>query len=181
VLGGVNGRYHEEQIWSDKIRRASTWGTFALMGVNVLLFVVVQIGLEPWRRKRLVKGFEEKVKEVVGQSQISQNDAINNAIMRSPQHASHHTTDTVTALETAGTSSGMGTELGTTIPGDGDASWNMVAETLEEAEDITSIVDQERENEKREIYQRKEIWMSAAGGAVIGGIVTAVGTFLLSR
>ncbi|KAL8665958.1 MAG: hypothetical protein Q9202_001894 [Teloschistes flavicans] len=58
-------RYHEEQIWSDKIRRMSTWGTWGLMGVNVLLFLVFQIGVEPWRRRRLVKGFEEKVQQAL--------------------------------------------------------------------------------------------------------------------
>jgi len=61
----ILARYHEEQIWSDKIRRASTWGTWGLMGFNVLLFIVVQLGLEPWKRKRLVGGFEEKVREVI--------------------------------------------------------------------------------------------------------------------
>lgn len=35
------------------------------MGVNVLLFLVFQIGVEPWRRRRLVKGFEEKVVEAL--------------------------------------------------------------------------------------------------------------------
>ena len=35
------------------------------MGVNVLLFVVFQIGVEPWRRKRLVQGFEQKVMEAL--------------------------------------------------------------------------------------------------------------------
>jgi sensitive to high expression protein 9, mitochondrial len=58
-------RYHEEQIWSDKIRRMSTWGTWGLMGVNIMLFVVFQIGVEPWRRRRLVSGFEEKVREAL--------------------------------------------------------------------------------------------------------------------
>ncbi|KAK2771775.1 sensitivity to high expression protein she9 [Emmonsiellopsis sp. PD_33] len=42
----ILSRYHEEQIWSDKIRRMSTW-------------------VEPWRRRRLVKGFEEKVVEAL--------------------------------------------------------------------------------------------------------------------
>ncbi|KAL9029169.1 MAG: hypothetical protein Q9196_002563 [Gyalolechia fulgens] len=60
-------RYHEEQIWSDKIRRMSTWGTWGLMGVNVLLFLVFQLGLEPWRRGRLVRGFEEKVREALAE------------------------------------------------------------------------------------------------------------------
>ncbi|KAI4107645.1 MAG: hypothetical protein LQ339_002551 [Xanthoria mediterranea] len=61
----ILAKYHEEQIWSDKIRRMSTWGTWGLMGVNVLLFLVFQIGVEPWRRRRLVKGFEEKVQQAL--------------------------------------------------------------------------------------------------------------------
>ena len=35
------------------------------MGLNVLLFIVFQIAVEPWRRRRLVKGFEEKVMEAL--------------------------------------------------------------------------------------------------------------------
>ena len=65
LSASILARYHEEQIWSDKIRRMSTWGTWGLMGVNVLLFLVFQIGVEPWRRNRLVKGFEEKVMEAL--------------------------------------------------------------------------------------------------------------------
>lgn len=65
LSASILARYHEEQIWSDKIRRMSTWGTWGLMAVNVLLFFVFQIGVEPWRRKRLVKGFEEKVMEAL--------------------------------------------------------------------------------------------------------------------
>jgi sensitive to high expression protein 9 len=61
----ILSRYHEEQVWSDKIRRMSTWGTWGLMGVNVLLFLIFQIAVEPWRRRRLVKGFEDKVVEAI--------------------------------------------------------------------------------------------------------------------
>ena len=35
------------------------------MGMNVLLFLVFQIGVEPWRRQRLVSGFGEKIKEML--------------------------------------------------------------------------------------------------------------------
>lgn len=52
-------RYHEEQLWSDKIRSASTYGTWALMGVNLLLFIAVQTVFEPRKRKRLTDRFEE--------------------------------------------------------------------------------------------------------------------------
>ncbi|KAI3404727.2 SHE9 [Candida oxycetoniae] len=73
-------RYHEEQIWSDKIRRSSTWGTWVLMGLNVLLFVVATFLVEPWKRKKLVLGFEDKVKSVlVGISK--EDEAILNPIL----------------------------------------------------------------------------------------------------
>ncbi|KAG5979070.1 hypothetical protein E4U55_005609 [Claviceps digitariae] len=62
---GILKRYHEEQIWSDRIRRASTWGTWGLMGMNFLLFVVLQFFAEPWRRRRLVKGVVEEEKLVL--------------------------------------------------------------------------------------------------------------------
>ncbi|RYC59721.1 hypothetical protein CHU98_g6489 [Xylaria longipes] len=68
-------RYHEEQIWSDKIRRMSTWGTWGLMSVNILLFLVLQFGAEPWRRQRLVRGFEEKVREALAEERMAREEA----------------------------------------------------------------------------------------------------------
>ncbi|KAK3901731.1 putative mitochondrial inner membrane protein [Staphylotrichum tortipilum] len=62
---GILKRYHEEQIWSDRIRRQSTWGTWGLMGVNVLMFLVLQFVAEPWRRKRLMRGIAEKERGVM--------------------------------------------------------------------------------------------------------------------
>lgn len=62
---GILKRYHEEQIWSDRIRRQSTWGTWGLMGVNILLFLVLQFVAEPWRRARLVKHIAEGEKSVI--------------------------------------------------------------------------------------------------------------------
>jgi sensitive to high expression protein 9 len=70
LSSSILSRYHEEQIWSDKIRRMSTWGTWGLMGVNVLLFLVFQFGFEPWRRRRLVHGFEEKVREALEKEKL---------------------------------------------------------------------------------------------------------------
>jgi sensitive to high expression protein 9 len=72
LSSSILSRYHEEQIWSDKIRRMSTWGTWGLMGVNVLLFLVFQFGFEPWRRRRLVHGFEEKVREALEKEKAAQ-------------------------------------------------------------------------------------------------------------
>lgn len=79
-------RYHEEQIWSDKIRRSSTWGTWVLMGLNVLLFVIATFFVEPWKRAKLVRGFEDKVKNVlVGISQ--QNEQILEPIIEQLEQA----------------------------------------------------------------------------------------------
>ncbi|KAI1825988.1 Mdm33 family-domain-containing protein [Xylaria intraflava] len=71
----ILARYHEEQIWSDKIRRMSTWGTWGLMGVNILLFLLLQFGAEPWRRHRLVRGFEEKVREAIAEERLAREEA----------------------------------------------------------------------------------------------------------
>ncbi|KAF1993692.1 hypothetical protein P154DRAFT_502989 [Amniculicola lignicola CBS 123094] len=48
-------QYHEEQIWSDTIRRNSTWVTFGLMGVNIVLLLASLLVFEPWRRRRIVR------------------------------------------------------------------------------------------------------------------------------
>lgn len=56
-------RYHEEQIWSDKIRQALTWGTWIIMGINVLLFTIATFILEPWKRRRLVNAFDAQVQQ----------------------------------------------------------------------------------------------------------------------
>ena len=47
--------YHEEQVWSDTIRRNSTWITFGLMSLNVLLLLTQIVIVEPWRRRRLIR------------------------------------------------------------------------------------------------------------------------------
>ncbi|KAK4154556.1 sensitive to high expression protein 9, mitochondrial [Chaetomidium leptoderma] len=65
LTAGILKRYHEEQIWSDRIRRQSTWGTWGLMGVNVVMFLVLQFVAEPWRRKRLMRGIAESEKGVM--------------------------------------------------------------------------------------------------------------------
>lgn len=67
-------RYHEEQIWSDKIRRASTWGTWIIMGVNLLLFALAAFVVEPWKRRRLVGSFEAKVKQALDEF-VAERDA----------------------------------------------------------------------------------------------------------
>lgn len=65
-------RYHEEQVWSDKIRRLLTWGTVGIMAVNLVLFVVVQLLLEPWKRRRLVRQFEQNMRVAMAEMGVGQ-------------------------------------------------------------------------------------------------------------
>jgi sensitive to high expression protein 9 len=64
LMRGILARYHEEQVWSDKIRSVSTYGQLAVLGVNVLVFVLAIVLVEPWKRRRLMQAFERKVQEM---------------------------------------------------------------------------------------------------------------------
>ena len=56
-------QYHEEQIWSDTIRRNSTWVTIGLMGVNIFLLLAQIIFFEPYRRRNIVREMKEALDE----------------------------------------------------------------------------------------------------------------------
>lgn len=58
LMDALRERYQEEQLWSDKIRRISTYGTFSLMGLNLLLFLLIQLYIEPRKRARMMNEFE---------------------------------------------------------------------------------------------------------------------------
>ncbi|KAI0793169.1 mitochondrial distribution and morphology family 33, partial [Irpex lacteus] len=60
----ILNRYHEEQVWSDKIRSASTYGQLTVLGLNMFVFILAIILVEPWKRKRLAQTFERKVEEM---------------------------------------------------------------------------------------------------------------------
>ena len=60
----ILARYHEEQVWSDKIRSASTYGQLAALGLNLAVFVLAIVLVEPWKRKRLVQSFEQRMVEL---------------------------------------------------------------------------------------------------------------------
>ena len=53
-------RYHEEQIWSDKIRKLSTYGTLLLLVINLLSFFALHLLFEPRKRRKLVEAFEKE-------------------------------------------------------------------------------------------------------------------------
>jgi sensitive to high expression protein 9 len=53
LLRSILARYHEEQVWSDKIRSASTYGSMAALALNLLVFILATLVVEPWKRRRL--------------------------------------------------------------------------------------------------------------------------------
>ncbi|WVQ95097.1 hypothetical protein IAU59_002191 [Kwoniella sp. CBS 9459] len=54
-------RYHEEQVWSDKIRSVSTWANLIGLALNAVIFLGAVVFVEPWKRRRLVERLEERV------------------------------------------------------------------------------------------------------------------------
>jgi len=89
-------QYHEEQIWSDTIRRNSTWVTFGLMGVNIFLLLLSLAILEPWRRKRMVREIKSAL-----EAQLEASKPVLNATTASiaPAVASNSTQHQLSAIE----------------------------------------------------------------------------------
>lgn len=65
LLESILHRYHEEQVWSDKIRSVSTYGSLIVLIINLVVFLGAIAIVEPWKRRRLVRGLEERVKGMV--------------------------------------------------------------------------------------------------------------------
>lgn len=64
LMRAILSRYHEEQVWSDKIRSASTYGSLLALGLNVVVFILAIIVVEPYKRRRLAATFEKRIEEI---------------------------------------------------------------------------------------------------------------------
>eukprot|EP00124_Ichthyophonus_hoferi_P002814 Ihof_evm3s211 gene=Ihof_evmTU3s211 len=51
-------RYHQEQIWSDKIRSLSTYGTLIVMGFNLFALFLSMAAFEPRKRRNIIEGVQ---------------------------------------------------------------------------------------------------------------------------
>ncbi|SCV70332.1 BQ2448_1726 [Microbotryum intermedium] len=69
LMQAILERYHEEQVWSDKIRSLSTYGSLGITSLNVLLFITTILLVEPWKRRRLVEGVEARLRETTSEGQ----------------------------------------------------------------------------------------------------------------
>jgi sensitive to high expression protein 9 len=65
LTSAILQRYHEEQVWSDKIRSVATWANIAGFLFNFFIFVIAIAIVEPWKRKRLVERVEERMTSLI--------------------------------------------------------------------------------------------------------------------
>lgn len=69
LTNSILTRYHEEQIWSDKIRSFSTYANLVGLLVNLVVFVGAIAFVEPWKRRKLAEGLESRMSEMMGDVQ----------------------------------------------------------------------------------------------------------------
>ncbi len=78
LMRSILNRYHEEQIWSDKIRSASTYGQLLALGLNLMVFVAAIIIVEPYKRKRLRESLETRIVLLEKENQQLMKEGIKN-------------------------------------------------------------------------------------------------------
>jgi sensitive to high expression protein 9 len=76
LMRAILTRYHEEQVWSDKIRGASTYGSLAALGLNLFVFVVAIVVVEPWKRKKMAMTFEAKIEAMNAEHKAAMEEAM---------------------------------------------------------------------------------------------------------
>jgi sensitive to high expression protein 9, mitochondrial len=106
LMRTILARYHEEQVWSDKIRSVSTYGQLAVLGVNVFVFVLAIVLVEPWKRRRLTQAFERKVQEL----EATNLDAVTKGMNALHNHLGEQQDKVLAGL--AGVSSTLSTPVG---------------------------------------------------------------------
>ncbi|KIW01933.1 uncharacterized protein PV09_06772 [Verruconis gallopava] len=171
-------QYHEEQIWSDTIRRNSTWVTFGLMGVNILLLLVTMGVVEPWRRKRMVREIKAALEEsrtlppAATLAQPSANDEP--GVAEVVEDDSHHESEpnpmpieveAATGFVATSTVGPAEPVLDTTAPGD-----------LEPLAPQTSIKEKVVDlfSERNITVRMVDMSTVALEGAVVGALITAI-------
>lgn len=142
----ISARYHEEQIWSDKIRRASTWGTWGLMGINICLFITVQLVIEPRKRGKMVNSFEEVMRKTFEDEKIirkQENAATAAAAAAAAANAATANTVASSSVHSEKTLP-LGSSLGTTDP-DNISSSNWTPDDRKTLERIEQLAEAEHQ------------------------------------
>ena len=68
-LSEIRERYIDEQIYSDKIRRVSTWWTMGLISFHLILFVTIQTMVEPRKKQALIQQMALEIADTLDKNQ----------------------------------------------------------------------------------------------------------------
>jgi sensitive to high expression protein 9 len=80
-MNNLRKRYHEEQVWTDKWRILSTYGTWGLIGLNSIVFLVSQYMFRQREIQRM-KDFEGLLKETLVSNSVALEAAISGSSSR---------------------------------------------------------------------------------------------------
>lgn len=61
LMRSVMRRYHEEHLWSDRVRSISTYVSVGLGVLNVLIFILALFLVEPYKRRKLAQTLEQRL------------------------------------------------------------------------------------------------------------------------
>ncbi|KAI9278921.1 Mdm33 family-domain-containing protein [Phascolomyces articulosus] len=171
-------RYHEEQLWSDKIRSVSTYGTWALMGVNLLLFIAVQIIFEPLKRKRLTNRFEDLLVAKVAEEELKFKELMDEreeAIQNQQQSILSAVEELAASVSTGQQSIESRFDEEQRRIQEEEATRFSLPSTLEQEETLSPALHQLGESDI--IVTKKQLALYSIESAVAGGIVAALAMF----
>lgn len=72
-------------MWSDKIRSASSYYSLAALGLNLLVFILAILVVEPWKRRRLALTFEKRIQELSEETRQLVDGGIQNLLLHVEQ------------------------------------------------------------------------------------------------
>ncbi|KAJ2006977.1 sensitivity to high expression protein she9 [Coemansia thaxteri] len=61
LVAAIRDRYHAEQLWSDKVRRASAYATWAVLLANVVALLATHALVEPRKRRLVVDDVDSRL------------------------------------------------------------------------------------------------------------------------
>jgi sensitive to high expression protein 9 len=174
LMQAILQRYHEEQVWSDKIRNVSTYAGLTGLLVNLVVFVGAIAFVEPWKRKRLVERLEERIAGMMEQVEgsidgLGQKVEKDLAVIRNQSGASAlvDTTETGSAdLDHEVTFDDLSTPIPMSMP----SPWPILTRSLQRVSPLLDRV--------AEPSHDRDIAFSAGIGAVLGVTITALSMWM---
>ncbi|CDS04832.1 hypothetical protein LRAMOSA07362 [Lichtheimia ramosa] len=164
-------RYHEEQLWSDKIRSVSTYGTWALMVLNLVLFIMMQSIFEPYKRKRLTDRFEELLI-----AKVDEEEAKFRGLMQDRDDTQRSVLNAVNELAAAVASGNqqLESQLKLTLQPSSSSEQPDLSPTQEQPPPTTTTLP----SDDSLVMRKRDLVMYSVQSAVAGGVIASLAMFL---